>query len=277
MHRLAGAVEKFNRSQEQFDALRAEMDAFFNTDPRPHSSMGGFDPDAWEWIERFQIREPPPLRFGVILGDCVHNLRSCLDHVLWQVTLLDGGTPDRYTQYPIATESEAQFERMAKRRIAGLSPRHRAMVRETQPYHRGDEAATHPLAILANLSNTDKHQVVHTAFSIVGYDAAATLAGLVRQDSEDRPSPVEGWWLASDGRLDHDSPWFRIVWRRGEEPPTKVQLRGDMRTETVFGDVGLPASEFPKIADAVRTIVEAFMREFPETEYVDDPKPPDAA
>ena len=51
MHRLAGAVEKFNRSKEQFDALRAEMDEFFNTDPRPHFSMGSFDPDAWEWID----------------------------------------------------------------------------------------------------------------------------------------------------------------------------------------------------------------------------------
>jgi hypothetical protein len=99
-HRLAGAVEKFNRSKVQFDELRSEMDAFFNSDPRPHSSVGAFDTDTWEWVERFQIREQPPLRFGVILGDCVQNLRSCLDHVIWQVTRLDGGAPDNETQFP---------------------------------------------------------------------------------------------------------------------------------------------------------------------------------
>ena len=105
-HRLAGAVEKFNRAKEQFDQLIEEMDAFFNADPQPHFSIGEFDAEAWEWVERFQIREEPPLRLGVILGDCVHNLRSCLDHIAWQVTLLDGGTPNDETQFPIASKSK---------------------------------------------------------------------------------------------------------------------------------------------------------------------------
>jgi hypothetical protein len=81
-HRLAGAVEKFNRAKEQFDVLRAEMHEFFNRDPRPYYSSGSFDESTYEWVERFQVREPPPLRFGVILGDCVHNLRCVLDHTV---------------------------------------------------------------------------------------------------------------------------------------------------------------------------------------------------
>jgi hypothetical protein len=144
-----GVVEKFNRSKEQFDQLRAEIDAFYNADPRPHFSLGGFDADAWEWVERFQVREEPPLRLGVILGDCLHNLRSALDHLAWQVTRLDGGTPNDTTQFPIASRSEEQFEAMAARRIPGLSPRHRAMVKRAQPFGRGKDASSHPLCVLA--------------------------------------------------------------------------------------------------------------------------------
>ena len=267
-HRLNGAIEKFNRSKEQFDGLLAEMHAFFNADPPPHSSHGEFDIDAWEWVERFQVGEEPPLRFGVILGDCVHNLRSALDHIIWQVTLLDGGTPDDATQYPIASKSEGQFERMAERRIAGLNARHRAMVKQTQPYHRGDQASAHPLAMLADLSNTDKHRVVHTAFSIVGYDASSTLDQLAAS-AQQEVSPVVGWWLAKEGKLEHGTPWFRIVWSRDEKPPADVTIGGDVTTEVAFGDVGLPASEFSKIADAVRKVLEAFLAEFPETQYTD--------
>ena len=69
--------------------------------------------------------------------------------------------------------------------------------------------------------------------------------------------------------MERGTPWFRIVWDRREEPPREVKVSGDLTTEVAFGDVGMPASEFPKISKAVRTITEAFLAEFPETEYVD--------
>jgi hypothetical protein len=182
--------------------------------------------------------------------------------------LLDGNTPDHNTLYPIASKSEQQFESMAKRRIPGLSDRHKAMVKQTQPYHRGDEAANHPLAMLADFSNADKHQVVHTAFSIVGYDASKTLDALIAGAKQEQ-SPVQGWWLASEGKLEHGTPWFRIVFERGSPPPKEVKIAGDIMTEVAFGEIGMPVSEFPKLAEGVRPIMEAFLAEFPETHYTD--------
>jgi hypothetical protein len=269
-HRLAGAVEKFNRSKVQFDELRSEMDAFFNSDPRPHSSVGAFDTDTWEWVERFQIREQPPLRFGVILGDCVQNLRSCLDHVIWQVTRLDGGAPDNETQFPIASKSEAQFEKMSDRRIPGLSADHRELVKRAQPYHRGEQAPLHPLSVLAELSNTDKHQVLNPTFSVVQGDVGNMLDRLIESYKGDRPSPVEGFFMAQAGtRLEHGTPWFRIRLRRTEDPPQKVEMGGHLNLGIAFGELGLDASDLKKVAAYVHTLLEAFMRDFPETEFVD--------
>jgi hypothetical protein len=58
-----------------------------------------------------------------MLGDCVHDLRSALDHLVCRLTLLNGGTMENCakTQFPIASKSEAQFEGMANARIPDLS------------------------------------------------------------------------------------------------------------------------------------------------------------
>jgi hypothetical protein len=265
-HRLAGAIEKFNRAKQQFDELRVEMEAFFITDPKPHASVGKFEPETWEWVERFQVIKRPPLRFGVILGDCLHNLRSCLDHVIWQVTLLDDGTPDDSTQFPVASKSEEQFEGMADRRIPGLCPKHRAMVKAAQPYHRGDRAHLHPLAMLATLSNTDKHQIVHPTYSFMNVDPGSMLDDLIK----DAPPFIRGIWIVTQGaRLEQGTPWLRIGWRRREEPPREVKVSGDLTLGIAFGEGGLDALQFSKLAEAVREVMQAFMADFPETEWVD--------
>jgi hypothetical protein len=269
-HRLAGAIAKFNRSKEQFDELIVEMDAFFNQDPKPHHSVGEFDTEKWEWVERFQITQEPPLRLGVIFGDCIHNLRSALDHVIWQTTLLDGGTPDDSTQFPIASKSEAQFEAIAKRRIAGLSEKHRALVKQAQPYNAGDQAHRHPLGVLATLSNTDKHRVVHPAYSFISDDPGPALDALVGSYQGEDSSPVHAFWMAKRGtRLMHGTPWFRITWEPGEEPPREVQVNADMTLGIAFGDIGVAASSIRHIAEAVLKVIQAFMADFPETVWED--------
>jgi hypothetical protein len=232
-HRLAGVIEKFNRSKEQFDIFRAELDRFVNADPKPYTSVGKFDHDAWEWVERFHVRQDFPIRLGVLLGDCVHNLRSALDHLACQVTLLDlpaDADPDGVcddTQFPIASCSERQFERMAKRRIPLFSSKHKALVKRLQPYHAGDEAERHPLSVLADLSNADKHRLVNPTYGFMASDTEEALERLLREGPEG-PTPVSGFWIIGRGqRLDHDTPWFKIRFRRDSPAPTKVKVGGD--------------------------------------------------
>lgn|GEM_PF-1917404 len=253
------------------------MGTFSDQDPQPHFSRGYFDPDTWEWIERFQIREPPPLRWGVMLGECVHNLRSALDHLVCQLTLLDGGTMEdcAQTQFPIASKCKAQFDRMADRRIPGLSEWHRAMVRRAQPYRAGDSAWKHPLAILADLSNADKHRLINPTYSIVKSDTEEVLDRLINSYRGEGHSPVKSWWMLRRGsRLEHDAPWFRIAFDRTLMPerPAKVQMGGNLRLGIAFGEIGLDADSYRFVAEYVRLLIEAFMRRFPETKYIDTPR-----
>jgi hypothetical protein len=272
-HRLGGVIAKFNWSKQQFDVLRSEIGEFFDQDPPPHFSQGYFDTDRWEWIERFQVREKPPLRFGVMLGDCVHNLRSALDHLICQLTMLDGGTMAdcARTQYPIASQSEAQFESMAKRCIPGLSEKHRAMVKKTQPYNAGDRAEFHPLYALAELSNADKHRIINPTYSAMKSSAKDVLDRLVGSYQGEGPSPVESWWMLERGsRLEHDAPWFRMVFDRSVlAEPVEVEVSGILRTGMTFGEIRMDADSYRHIGEYVLDTVEAFMPSFPETRYHD--------
>jgi hypothetical protein len=187
------------------------------------------------------------------------------------VTLLDGGTPDNATQFPIASKSEPQFENIANHRIPGLAPEHRELVKKVQPYHLGDKAVAHPLAVLADLSNTDKHRIVNPTMSFMEDDADRILDGLVGTYQGPEPSPVHSFWVVAKGsRLANDEPWFRIRWGRDQPPPPDVRLSGDLKLGIAFGEMGLDASDFKKVANYVRSnVLEAFMRDFPETEFTD--------
>jgi hypothetical protein len=269
-HRLAGVVEKFNRSKEQFDEFRAELDVFLDSPPEPYFSVGDFDEDTWEWIERFQIRKDFPLRFGVILGDSIHNLRSALDHLICQVTLLDlpagesaEGVCDQ-TQFPIASKDERQFEDMANFRIPRLSEMHRAMVKHMQPYHAGDKAARHPLSILAELSNADKHRLVNPTYSFMASDVTKAVESI----ATDPDSPIVETRIIKRGhRMEHETPWLRLRFRRDSALPAKVQVNANPTIGIALGEVGLDIMAFKELGESVWKIIAAFMQDFPETEF----------
>lgn len=66
----------------------------------PYQSEGAFDANTSEWVVRFCVLEAPPLKWGVLIGDVVHNLRSALDHLAWQLVLRNGGESSWRTQFP---------------------------------------------------------------------------------------------------------------------------------------------------------------------------------
>ncbi len=209
-----------------------------------------------------------------MLGDCVHNLRSALDHLICQLTLLDGGTAEdcAQTQFPIASKSEAQFEQMADYRIPRLSKKHRGMVKRAQPYRAGDQAWKHPLAILADLSNADKHRLLNPMFSVLKSDTSRVLDSLAGGYQGKGRSPVKSWWMLQHGsQLEHDAAWFRICFDREilTERPVSVRMGGNLKLGVAFGEMGLDASSYKHVAEYVWVVIERFMRQFPETKYVD--------
>ena len=106
------------------------------------------------------IAEPSPLHLGVIVGDFMHNLRCVLDHLVWQLVVLNGQQPGDHNQFPIF-DTPGAYKKKAGRYLRGVAADHRALIETFQPYHLEDDAASHYLAVLRDLSNIDKHRFVH--------------------------------------------------------------------------------------------------------------------
>lgn len=123
-----------------------------------------------------------PKRWGLRLGNIVHNYRSCLDHLAW--TLVERGRtpPDKLTEsqrrgiyFPIAvTQDEFNTSIRGKRsKLPGVRRTDIAIVRRHQPYKRGKRKAHwHALTILDRLSRLDKHRTIQP---VAGYPATGLV------------------------------------------------------------------------------------------------------
>lgn len=142
--------------------FEGKVQAFLNRHPGRFTRQ--LDPnDLSFYIYTMAPNPAPPNTFGPVLGDVVHNLRSSLDHIAWNLALLNleeaTQEPYPFTAFPIIVEDglsgTTKFDRLTQDVLPDAIP----IIRDLQPYHRGNDANLHELAILDALWNSDKHRV----------------------------------------------------------------------------------------------------------------------
>lgn len=168
---LDGPIAKLDRAKTHFKALNKSIGAFKRS--KTHDFVvTKFDPNTGEKVLNLKIlKEPKNPEWGLLLGDMVHNLRSALDHLVWQLVLLNGEKPRRQNQFPIiGTKNEYweipvnRSESVRDRMLSRVSDDHRAFIDIVQPFNAGNDPTGTALAVLSWISNTDKHRVVHAGF-----------------------------------------------------------------------------------------------------------------
>jgi hypothetical protein len=150
---LLGPKTKFERAKEHFDQLHAEMAAFHKRDP--YLVIGQDDPATGDKVFRVTVIEEPPPRFAAMVGDTVHNLRSALDLLAWQLVEAGGGTPGDTTMFPIRKSKKA-FETAGLAQVEGASEEAIRILKELKPYKGENDA----LWRLNRLDANDKHRLL---------------------------------------------------------------------------------------------------------------------
>lgn len=131
----------------------------------PHFAVPELDAEHAEYVFRYQEPTRDLESLGLIIGDVVHNLRSALDYIAWQLSESNGiipllnargvREPERIIMYPLA-DSPSGFENAKKRWIGLLPDPLQQIIESTQPYKSGYEM----LAMLHRLAISDKHRVI---------------------------------------------------------------------------------------------------------------------
>jgi hypothetical protein len=168
---LYGVWAKYERGMEQLTCLHKEVLAF-GKQPNPYTIISQVNDEGTHYVFRLKPNWPTNLqdRWGAITGEIVHDFRSALEQLVWQLVLLNSGEPRKSHTFPLrdkepwkgfAVEMRRQWtDRSGRLRygpLFGVSDDAATLIESCQPY-KGPNGGR--LRQLHELWNTDKHQTL---------------------------------------------------------------------------------------------------------------------
>ena len=165
-------ILKIDRAHKHLEDLKAEIHKWVQSD-NCSSVLNQDSADPKKFVLFANARRVPEQPFSLLIGDVVQNLRSALDHLVFAISDCHAGglTEDQKTipQFPIC-DTVKDFNKNGKRRIKLLNPAAQEIIEQLQPYNRKGGMMKPCLARLAELSNADKHRLIHlTASTVEGF------------------------------------------------------------------------------------------------------------
>ena len=281
---LEGVAAKLVRARSHFDKLGEVCDkAIKQSTGEPFVEREG----DWE-VVRVPVGEFPVWP-SIVSGDYVHNLRSALDHLAWQLVKVSGAKPGPWTSFPIYGDKNDFIrnvkERTNKRRPGPLEGIERdgpiwTLIESYQPYTHTELPPWLPadipnrerwpprfshLAILTALNNVDKHRTIH-GFSVFPDKRRSINQSL---SWNDEAVLVEQKNRESWEPLEDRAELARFRFRPGVEP--KVRVTGPIFLEAGFEAEFTETEGFTilmgrmkSIGDAIEEVIRAFWEFFPE-------------
>lgn len=163
MHPLDGPRRKLDRAAVHIKTLNYAVSRWYDSKPFPIVAEH-FNAEQTVYIYRFEAKAVP-IDIGIVAGDAIHNMRSALDHIAWQLQTLTPLSGRRKgwefdIQFPIflSKSDEGKLNRFLQYipRDAG------EVIKSLQPYNAPDgiKPEFHALWLLNQLSNADKHRIV---------------------------------------------------------------------------------------------------------------------
>lgn len=119
-------------------------------------------PCVMDYTIRMVVKKPCEPMWGIIIGEIVHDVRSALDHFVYQLVIHSTDRPpaeDNRTQFPIFLDA-AKFKKHGLNMLIGVSKKARDLIEALQPFSTGEHEKS-PLWHLNQLSNIDKHRTLH--------------------------------------------------------------------------------------------------------------------
>jgi hypothetical protein len=206
---------------------------------------------------------PPVEEFSTVVGDCVQNLRSSLDHLVFALAEKYSGPLSeedaRTCQFPIvgddSKKGQAGFgsntfrDQALARDIKRVSPQAQTIIERLQPYKLAAAYRTHRLWGLSVLSNIDKHRFIHVVSWYSKMMGITPTRGLT---PEDFPHGAMGVKIEVYDRLVEGETviarlpdGFLNILERDEQMNVKIEAGlmvafndGDMRGKEVVSELG---------------------------------------
>jgi hypothetical protein len=255
---LAGVRAKISRADKHFQEIDAAVMALQPTDNTPQTP-----PYTYTERQELIITSPPPQPLDpmapLAVGDYFHNLRSALDHLVFQLAILNGAGQDSAskTMFPVYLTAK-KFHNFTDRYVTPfISATALAEIEKLQPYAAGNAGRDDILWVLSQLDIIDKHRlIVVLAQQFRPIHVTATVP---TREMFDFDIPNGKWKPLEDG-----AEIIRFDLSNAIRKPGKVNVRFQTAKTIKLSNTGLVCDEFDLdlVLSDCRTVVSNIINSF---------------
>jgi hypothetical protein len=263
---FTGVWIKVERAKHHLGDLQARIERL--QEDNAYKAIPYDEPDTGDLVYKAKIPNQPPPYWSVIIGDCVHNLRSSLDLLVCEMVRASDEPVTDQTGFPIFKSADA-FKSGYIAKVKGAPKAAVDLIKNAKPY----KGANNPFWRLHQLDIEDKHKllvptgVVHQSivttlrlddFSAVDHDAT-TIIGNELVTPPTGITPVGLPFSLEDG-----AEIYRVPASLRNDPRAQMHVYPELVIEIAFGEV-----EVVEGKSLIRTLgqlirfVEGFVKLFP--------------
>lgn len=260
MRELTSARRKLTRAQEHFETLNSEIDDWTSS----NASSVSIESNAEGTEHRFVVSissSPDSDRWGCLIGDCAHNLRSALDHIMWEVS--DPKKRDSRTEFPIfATPVRTPKGALVPAfsgKIQGISQQPiRDLIEGCQPCNTvGGPPKRGVLWVIHRIDIVDKHHTIVPAL-LEHVDPTDLRASL--HFADDSPTIGPPHHIAKNDQPIGDGDTLLTLFTEGRvehvESDSQFSLRVGIDVRPLDIELGIPFGPLPALLDEAGRAVE---------------------
>lgn len=158
---------KIARAKEHLRVLKDSIDTVVD-DPESYTITieGNYKAGVYAFLFR-PLRDFPMTEWGLVIGDCVHNARSALDHLYWALICIEhpesAPKASHTAKLPICVNSQYFVESKVSNFIGRPAC---AVIEKMQPYNAPDPKLD-LLFLLHQYDITDKHRLIIPSVGLV--------------------------------------------------------------------------------------------------------------
>src|SRR5271165_1586261 len=127
--------QKISHAKLHRDFVKSEVAEYLKANPYefvPHASSTQNQP-----LFVLKPKSPIPEKIGLVVGDCLQNLRTALDYLVWELVLAAKNAPGKENMFPISLTAKSFQDAKRAHRLQGVAPAAIALIELFQPYHDG--------------------------------------------------------------------------------------------------------------------------------------------
>lgn len=175
---LTSVDAKLRRADEHLKAIKGIIASGLTASN--YAAVKEVNADATRYSIFLRVKQDLPFEdLSLLVGDCIHNFRSALDHLLYAVAVHESGTnpPPGETDLMFPITSAGKFEG-SRWRIKTLSLDVQTAIETLQPDKRRHPEIPPALWLLRTYDDVDKHRLLHVVLASVHTGHLGTIVGI---------------------------------------------------------------------------------------------------